>query len=188
MTLAAIGLCTLSAVPAFASEYKIANKFHIDGNGGWDFCSLDDATGRLFVSHENQVQVLDVNSGQQIGVIPDTKGVHGIAFVPEQNKAYVSNGKDGSVTVVDLKTLAFLQKTTVTGTGPDVIVYEPFSKTVFVMNGKSANATVIDVKNDSVVATIPVDGKPEFATSDETGHLFLNLEDKEWLKSSTPKP
>ena len=61
--------------------YAIVNKFHLDGEGGWDYCALDDATGRLFVSHGTQVQVMDVSTGKQIGTIDDTKGVHGIAFV-----------------------------------------------------------------------------------------------------------
>jgi len=160
------------------SGYAIVNKFHLDGEGGWDYCALDDATSRLFVSHETQVQVMDVSTGKQIGAIADTKGVHGIAFAYEVKKAFISNGKDTSVSIVDLKTLALIKKVHVTGIGPDAIVYEPFSRCVFTFNGKTNNATVIGVKTDKVVATIALDGKPEFPASDGAGYLFDNIEDK----------
>ena len=170
------GFAAMDAVPA--SGYSILNKFHLEGEGGWDYCALDDATGRLFVSHESQVHVMDVATGKQIGAIDDTKGVHGIAFAYDANKAYISNGKDTSVSIVDLKTLALIKKVHVTGIGPDAIVYEPFSKCVFTFNGKTNNATIIDVKTDKVKATIALGGKPEFAVSDGVGHLFDNIEDK----------
>ena len=170
------GFATTDAAPP--SGYSIINKFHLEGEGGWDYCALDDATNRLFVSHATQVQVVDVSTGKQTGVIPDTKGVHGIAFAHEVNKAYVSNGKDTSVSVVDLKTLALIKKVHVSGMGPDAIIYEPFSKCIFTFNGKTNNATVIDVKTDKVKATIALSGKPEFPASDGAGRLFDNIEDK----------
>ena len=96
----------------------------------------------------------------------------------EVNKAYTSNGKDTSVSVVDLKSLALIKKVRVTGKGPDAIVYEPFKHCIVVFNGKSDNATVIDVKADKVTATIALDGKPESAASDGKGLLYDNFEDK----------
>ena len=48
---------------------------------------------------------------------------------------------------------------------------------MFNHTGKSA--TVIDAKNASVVATIPLDGSPEFAVADAaTERIYCNLEDK----------
>jgi len=39
---------------------------------------VDEVNGRLFVSHSTQVNVVNLKIGEQIAVIPDTKGVHGI--------------------------------------------------------------------------------------------------------------
>jgi len=64
-----------------ASRFKISNKFHVEGDGSWDYLSIDEATKYLYISHGTQVNVLDVTSGKFIGIIPDTKGVHGIALV-----------------------------------------------------------------------------------------------------------
>jgi len=161
-----------------ASKYKIANTFHLEGEGGWDCLSVDDATNRLFISHGTMVQVVDAKSGKLLGTISDTKGVHAIALAPDLNKGFTTNGKDTSVTVFDLKTLAVLTKVPVTGINPDVAVYDKFSQQVFICNGKSSNMTVIDAKTNKVTATIALDGKPEFPATNENGKVFVNIEDK----------
>src|ERR1700678_3036165 len=51
---------------------------------------------------------------------------------------------------------------------------EPMSWWAF--NGRSSNATVIDTTQRQVVATIPLDGKPEFPVADGKGTVFANIE------------
>jgi DNA-binding beta-propeller fold protein YncE len=172
-------LCAVSQGEPSAPEYAVVNKIALAGEGGWDYCTVDDSTGRLFVSHNMQVQVVDIASQQQIGVISDTRGVHGIALVREQGKVYMSNGDDTSVTVADLGTLAFIGKIHVTGLDPDAIIYDPFSGCIVTCNGKSGTATLIDTKNDAVLATIVLGGKPEYAASGNNGKIYVNLEDKD---------
>ncbi len=161
-----------------SSGYRIANRFHIEGDGGWDYLNVDESTGRIFVSHSMVVQVIDKNDGKLLGTIPDTRGVHGIAVAPDLNKAFISNGRDSSVTVIDLKSLAFITKVQVTGQNPDAILYDPFSQKVFVYNGRTANATVIDGRTNKVISTIKLDGKPENSVTDGNGKVYVNIEDK----------
>jgi DNA-binding beta-propeller fold protein YncE len=160
------------------SEYTLVNKIHLPGEGGWDYLSVDEATGRLFVSHGTVVQVVDLKTGQLAGTIDDTPGVHGIAIAQDLNKAFVSVGRNASVKVVDLKTLASIADVKVTGENPDAIMYDQFSKKVFVFNGRTSNATVIDATTNSVVGTIALEGKPEFPASDGKGNIYVNIEDK----------
>jgi DNA-binding beta-propeller fold protein YncE len=160
------------------SGYKIANKFHIEGDGGWDYLNVDESTGRIFVSHGTVVNVIDEKDGKLLGTIPDTKGVHGIAIAVDLNKAFISNGRDSSVTIIDLKSLAFITKVPVTGQNPDAILYDPFSHNVFAYNGRTANATVIDGKSNKVIATIKLSGKPENSVTDLKGKVYVNIEDK----------
>ncbi len=176
----AVLLLVFAAVAAHAapSRYKIANRFHLPGEDRWDYLKADADGGRVFVSHGTQTQVMDEKSGRLLGTIPDTKGVHGIALAGKRRKGYLSNGKDTSVTVFDLKTLATLGKIKVTGGNPDAILYDDFSGQVFTFNGKSGNATVIDPAADTVIATIELGGKPEEGAGDGKGHIYLNLEDK----------
>jgi YVTN family beta-propeller protein len=160
------------------SAYKIANRFHIEGDGRWDYLCVDEPSGRIFISHGMVVNVVNEKDGKLIGTVPDTRGVHGIAIASDLNKAFISNGMDSTVTVIDLKTLAFIARVRVTGQNPDAILYDPFSHKVFAFNGRSSSATVIDGSTDKVVATIKLDGKPEFSVSDKKGNIYVNIEDR----------
>ncbi len=173
-----MGYCHIVNAKDTGSKYKIANKFQIEGDGGWDCLSVDDSTNRLFISHSTVVQVVDAASGKLLGTIPDTKGVHAIILAPDLNKGFTTNGKDTSVTIFNLQTLEVIAKIPVTGINPDVAVYDKFSHSVFICNKKSANMTVIDAIADKVIATITLDGKPEFPTTDNKGMVYVNIEDK----------
>lgn len=160
------------------SNYKIVNKIHVEGEGGWDYLNVDEVNGRIFVSHAAVAQAIDISSGKLAGTIPDTKGIHGIAIANDLNKGFTSNGRDSSVTIFNLKTIEVIAKITVTGQNPDAILYDPFSQKVFTCNGRSNNSTVIDAKTNKVIATIPLDGRPEFSATDGKGKVFINIEDK----------
>ncbi len=164
----------LSAQPL----YKVVNQIHLEGDGGWDYLSVDEATGRLYVSHSSMALIVDLKTGKQIGKIDGTNGIHGIAFVNSLNKGFTSNGRDSSVTVFDLKTLEVTGKIKVTGKNPDAILFDAFSQKLFTFNGGSANSTVIDPKTNTVIGTIQLDGKPEFSVSDGKGKIYVNIEDK----------
>ncbi len=165
------------------SKYKIADKIHLDGDAGWDYCAVDEAANRLYVSHGTMVQVVDLSTNKIVGTIADTKGVHGIAIANDLNKGFISDGKDSAVTIFDLSTLATITKVTITGQNPDAITYEPVTHRVFTFNGHSSNSTVIDAKTNAVIGTIALPGKPEFAVADGMGKLFFNLEEKNMICS-----
>ncbi len=160
------------------SEYKISRVIHLTGDGGWDYLSVDMANSRLFVSHGTQVNVADLKKGEEISVIPNTAGVHGIAVANDLNKAFISCGRDTSVKVVDLTTFKEIVRVKVTGQNPDAILYDAFSHKVFTFNGRSSNSTVIDAKTNKVIGTIALSGKPEFPQSDGKGLVYVNIEDK----------
>jgi len=160
------------------SNYLISSKISLEGDGGWDYLTVDEESGRLFVSHGTVVQVVDLRQDKLIGTIKDLKGVHGIVIATEFNKGFITNGRDTSVTVFDLNDYSVIARITVTGANPDAILYDAFSKKVFVFNGRSSNATVLDAGTNKVLETIPLDGKPEFCVSDGKGKVYVNIEDK----------
>src|ERR1051325_10893956 len=88
--------------------YKISRKINIEGDGSWDYLAVDTMNNRLFVSHGTVVNVVDIKSGKLLHTIPDTRGVHGIALAYDLYKGFISNGRDTSVTLLDLKTWAFI--------------------------------------------------------------------------------
>jgi YVTN family beta-propeller protein len=184
-------LALLSTVFAISKQpsgagYKIVNKIHLEGDEKWDYLYSDDVASRLYISHGNMVQVVDEAKGTLVGKITGLNGVHGIAIARGLNKGFISSGKDSSVAVFDTKTLLVITKITVTGKGPDAIMFDTFTNKVFVFNGKSNNATVIDAKTNKIVATMPLDGKPEFSVSDGKGKVYVNLEDKSCIAVINP--
>jgi YVTN family beta-propeller protein len=59
------------------------------------------------------------------------------------------------------------------------MLYDPGQKEAWLFCGRAQSVTVIDVKGAKVVATVPLGGRPEFATVDpEAGRVYDNLEDK----------
>ena len=164
-----------STVPG-SSGYHIAKNIPVTGEGGWDYLIVDADARRLYFSHATKVLVFDADTHAQVGEIPDTQGVHGIALAPELGRGFTSNGRANTVTIFDLKTLKTLGSAK-TGTNPDAIIFDSVTKRVFAFNGRSKDSTVINAVDGSVTGTIPVGGKPEFAVSDGQGSVYVNVED-----------
>jgi YVTN family beta-propeller protein len=158
------------------ARYEKVRKIAIGGEGSWDFLEVDAANRKLYVARSTRVVVVDLDTEKVVGEIAETPGVHGIAFVPDLNRGFTSNGGDSTVTVFDLKTLKTLGKVKANGR-PDIITYEPVSRRVLSFNHGSNDVTAIDPAEMKVVGSMPAGGVPELAVSDEKGHVFCNLED-----------
>jgi DNA-binding beta-propeller fold protein YncE len=176
-------LATFSA--AADSGYHVIKTYKLGGEGGWDYLNLDSSSRRLYISRATHVIVIDADSGKPVGDIPDTPGVHGIALAPELGRGFVSNGREGAVTIFDIETLKLISKVKV-GDNPDAILYDPATKRVFTFNGKSQDSTAIDAAKGTVLGTIKLEGKPEFAVSDGKGQIFVNIEDKSQVDAIDP--
>jgi DNA-binding beta-propeller fold protein YncE len=178
MLLAAVAL-------AAGSGYHVVTTYKVGGDGGWDYLTTDAEARRVYISRGTHVMVLDADSGKSVGDIADTPGVHGIALAPELGRGFTSNGREGTVSIFDIKTLATSSKVKV-GDNPDAILYDPATKRVFTFNGRSQDSTVIDAASGKVLGTIKLDGKPEFAASDAKGMIYVNIEDKSELTAIDP--
>jgi len=182
-SIVAIALLTsagLAQQAGTAGPYKVVKSARVGGEGGWDYLSLDPATHLLFISRATHVIVVDPDSGKVMGDIPDTQGVHGIAFADEFNRGFTSNGRSASVTIFDTKSLKVTGEAK-TDEDPDAIIYDPASKRIFTMNGRAGTSTAIDAATGKVAGTVQLGGGPEFAAADGEGHVFANLEDKSAL-------
>jgi DNA-binding beta-propeller fold protein YncE len=164
--------------PVNGTGYHVAQTIAIGGEGGWDYLTYDGARHRLFLSHSTQVEVVDDRSGKLIGRIRDTPGVHGVALAQDLGRGFVSNGRDSSVTVFDLRTLEVTGRVHVPGRNPDAIFYDSSSRRVLTFNGGSASVTSLDPQSGRVIGTADLGGKPEFAVSDGRGGVFVNIEDR----------
>jgi len=174
---------------AFAADpgLHVVKTYKLGGEGGWDYLKADSDSRRLFISRATHVIVIDMDSGKSVGDIPDTPGVHGIAIANDLGRGFISNGREASVSIFDLKSLALISKVKAVGENPDSILFDPATKRVFTFNGRSHDSTAIDADTGKIVGKIALDGKPEFAVSTGVGEIFVNLEDKSELLKLDPK-
>jgi hypothetical protein len=82
ITLALVAACIAGEAPGL----KMTKKYPVPGDGGFDYVVFDDSSNRLYVSHGTKVDVLDANSGKELGTVEGTAGVHGVAIVPELHR------------------------------------------------------------------------------------------------------
>jgi YVTN family beta-propeller protein len=179
-------LVLTSCLGAQAADYKVQTRYPIAGSDGWDYITVDSAGRRLYVSHGVRVNVLDADTGDAVGTIEDTPGVHGIAIAAKLKHGFTSNGKEDKVTMFDTKTLSVIKKIDV-GKGPDGIYFDPGSQRVFTNNHHSHDITAIDAATGDVVGTVNVGGNGEGAATGKNGLIYVALEDKNEVAVFDPK-
>ena len=165
------------AVPvAAAGARHVIKKILVGGDYGWDYLTADSEARRLYVSHDREVVVLDLDSGALIGKIPG-KDVHGIAIANDFGRGFISSSDLGSIVIFDLKTLAVIERVPV-GDDPNVILFDRKTQRIFTADRGSKRVTALDPKTGKIVGTIDgLGGKTEHAASDDAGHLFVNMQD-----------
>jgi YVTN family beta-propeller protein len=189
ITFLALQLATIAAAASaspVAPSLKEVARIQVGGEARWDYLAVDSAHHRLYVSHATRTEVIDTQTNQVVGVIPDTAGVHGIAIAADLGLGFISDGKTDTLTVFELATLQ-TAATIKVGGNPDAILYDPASRRVMTFNGKSKDVSIIDAPHAVVVATVPVGGKPEFAQLGEGGNVWFNIEDTSEMAVLDPK-
>ena len=167
--------------PAAAQgTWAVEKTFHIGGEGGMDYVTLDAKANRLYVPRSTHTMVIDADSGKVVADIPGQKHNHGVALVPEAGRGFISDG-EGAVVIFDLKTNAALG-TIKAHPDADGIIYDKASGLVLVVSGDDGVLMTLkpglDPKTGSLDPDIALGGKPEFLAADGAGKVYINLEDK----------
>ena len=160
-----------------AGQMRVVRKLPLGGDGRWDYLTVDSQAKRLYIARANRFMVVNTETGELAGEIPDTPGAHGVSIATDLGVGFTSNGQANDVSVFDLKTLSVTKKIS-TGQNPDAILYHAPTQSVFVFNGQSHTVSIIDAAALTVTATIPLAGKPEFAVADDHGNVYVNIADK----------
>ncbi len=109
--------------PVGAQSYHVAHTYTLGGNGGWDYVTLDTAGHRLFIARQDRVTVVDPANGKVVAEIPGLNGAHGVALAYQSGRGFATSGRDSSVVMFDLKTLAVAGRTTA-ALDADAILYD----------------------------------------------------------------
>jgi DNA-binding beta-propeller fold protein YncE len=131
------------------------------------------------------MMIVDGKTGNVVGDIPDTPGVHGAGIATKAGHGFTTNGGNSTVTMFDLKTLAVIRQIKVEQGGLDGIMYdEPDDKIILTNHSRPIGTlTAIDPKSGDIVATVELeDTAPEGAAADGKGHIFVNNESKNTIQ------
>src|SRR6266852_3278781 len=159
--------------------YNLSQTIPVGGVGVVGVLStMDNAGRRLYVSHNTQVDVIDMDSGKVVGKVDKMRGVRAVAIASDLGRGFTSNGQGASSTIFDLKTLETVGEVK-TGPAPTQIVYDPMTKRVFTLNRRGYSITAIEAQEGTVSGTVELDARPEFAVTDAKGRLFVSLWEKE---------
>ena len=180
--LSLIAICSAADAPGF----KVTKRFPIPGDSGFDYIVFDNSSNRLYVSHGVEVNVLDAGSGEILGKVEDTPGVHGVAIVPALHRGFTTNGKESTISVFDTVTFKTLKKISVPA-DPDFVFYDRYSNRVLVSHGDAAVITAIDPEKETVIGQVPLGGGAEAAVVDGRGAGFVNLEKESTVVTFDPQ-
>jgi DNA-binding beta-propeller fold protein YncE len=163
-------------------SYHVSQTFHVGGEGGWDYLTVDSEDKLLYVPRSTHTMVIAAETGKTVADIPGQKRNHGVAIVPSAGRGFITDGTDASVTVFDLKTYKALGKVK-TAEDSDGVIYDEASGKVVVVCGDAGVMIPISPDLDPATgkADAPVDlgGKPEFLAADGKGKAYINLVDKD---------
>jgi hypothetical protein len=169
-------------VPASLGAHEIDRIFHLGGAGAWDYVTVDDEHNLVYLPRVSHTQVIDGGDGHIVADIPGQKHNHGVALVPAAGRGFISDGKDASVVIFDLRTYRVLGKVRA-DEDADGIIYDPASNLVLVGCGSAGRMIPIspdvDPLNGSARAGVELGGEPEFLAADGRGEVFVNLVDKD---------
>ncbi len=173
--------CTVPAVAQ--TDWKVLNTFHIGGDGGWDYVTIDTPQHRLFVTRSTHTIAVDEETGKMLGDIPGQVRSHGVALAPALGRGFITDGGgDGAIVVFDLKTYAVLGKIPAVPDA-DGIIYDSKLNRVLAVSGDGNELLTfspdIDPKTGKLDPPIPLGGSPEFLASDGSGKVYINLVDKD---------
>src|SRR5580658_4583727 len=90
VALALSGAALPAATPA---NYQFITQIQVPGDSGWDYLSIDDAARRLYITHGDRIDVLDIDHNKLVGTITDTAGVHGFAIAHALQRGFASDGQ-----------------------------------------------------------------------------------------------
>ena len=178
------GLLTLTTMLGRdASRPRLANETTLHylqaitltgATGRIDHMDIDINRGKIFVAviGSNSVEVVDLNTGKQIHSIRGLRNPHGILFVDELNRVFVTNG-DGAVDVFDGSSFK-LVKTVKLPSDADNIRYDANAKLAYVAYAQGIG--IIDVVKGETVGDVKLAGRPESFQLEMSGRrIFANV-------------
>jgi DNA-binding beta-propeller fold protein YncE len=144
------------------------------GASRFDYQSLDEGTGRLYVSHmgAGRLVVFDVRAQKVLADLDGFPRVTGVLAVPELGRVYASAAGAHEVIVVDAGTLRILAR--IGGARfPDGLAYAPDERKVFISDEMGRTDLVVDGRTEESLGTVALGGEAGNTRYDPGSHCVL---------------
>lgn len=156
-------------------------------DGDFDHFAYDLKRNRLIAAAEEHhtLQVFDLKTGKHLQSIKGFKAPHSIAYVPESDELFVTDGEDASCLILSASDFHRTGRMALRA-GPDAALYDSVSGHYYVGNGgreeksKTSVITIISTKDHRKVADVAIDGDNIESMAIDHAHqrLFVNIRDK----------
>jgi len=160
----AAGLHLVQAIPLPGVEGRI------------DHLAVDVQRRRLFVAAlgNNTGEVVDLSKGVRVQGISGFHEPQGISFVPDNNRIFVANGRDGSCDMLDGDSFRPIQSVNFADDA-DNVRYDPAAKLIYVGYGSGALG-ILDTTDGRRLGDIKLAGHPESFQLEKSGsRIFVNV-------------
>jgi DNA-binding beta-propeller fold protein YncE len=170
--------CSAVAIHAQDSApFQLKQTIALPGvEGRIDHFALDAAGDRLFVCAlgNNTVEVLDLRKGQRIHSITGLGAPQGITYIPELDRLFVANDKDGICKIYDAKSFHPVGEIDFKDDA-DNVRYDNSSKRVYVGFG-SGGIGIVNAQESKTIGSIKLAAHPEAFELEKQGHrIFVNV-------------
>ncbi len=155
------------------------------GKASFDHYAVDNRGSRLFLAakYNHSVEVVDLNSGKTMQTIQGIGTPHGIVWIGETGKLYVTDGAAGTLNVYSGTPFTFQAKIKLAADADDM-AYDPGNKFLYVGYGGSdageveGHIAIVNTANFTLVKKIDVAAHPEGIEVDAAhGRVFANIAD-----------
>jgi len=166
-------------IPAHAQEktFKLERTIPLPGvEGRIDHFALDPSGERLFVCAlgNNTVEVLDLRKGERIHSITGLGAPQGIVYIPELDRLFVANDKDGIFKIYNGKSFQQISELNFKDDS-DNVRYDQATRKIYVGFG-SGGIAVVNAPDGKQIASIKLSAHPEAFELEKNGkRIFVNV-------------
>jgi len=163
-----VALMMVAPAVSAQSGYQILKQFPIEASDAAKAIVFDEETQRLFLPRSREVEVLDANTGVEVGKVSDMPVVQSLVLDPLDHLGMTANG-DGSVTLFDVLSLEKRAKLPVQSeTG---FAYFDWNTNRLLAMGEQT--AVIRPGDGKTIGSIALLGRPLAATDNLLGTIYV---------------
>jgi DNA-binding beta-propeller fold protein YncE len=179
-TYLAIVLCCTGIITVAAQSgvpLKLKQTIPLPGvEGRIDHFTFDPAGDRLFVCAlgNNTVEVIDLRKRERVHSITGLGAPQGVAYVPDVNRLFVANDKDGICKIYDGKSFQVVGELNFKDDA-DNIRYDEATKKIYIGFG-SGGIAVVNARDGKQLGSIKLSAHPEAFQLEKNGNrIFVNV-------------